>query len=228
MTYEAVLMNEHDQIPKPNHRKPNRQNNRDIGKFYRYHQQNSHNTEDCISLRKIVERLIREGKLNQSQAPAPNANRQINMISTISGGPTLAGPYNRSTKQYVCAAHYPQVFGIEDDWCRKVPKVGWEPITFCEEEEEGIIYPHDHPMIIRAEMADYDVGRVLIDIGSSVNVIFADAFKGPASRQITPLLSFSGDPAQPVGNISLPIAFGVAPRKTMNYDQFLIVDCPTA
>ncbi|CAL2238414.1 unnamed protein product [Prunus armeniaca] len=213
--------------------------NRDTGKFCRYHQQNSHNTEDCISLRKIVKRLIREGKLDHHiakppQASAPNANRQINMISTISGGPTLAGPSNRSMKQYVCAAHYPQVFGIEDDRCRKVLKVGWEPITFCEEEEEGIIYPYDDPMIIRAEIANYNVGRVLIDTRSSVNVIFVDAFKGlgiadsMVNRQITPLLSFSGDLVQPVGSISLPIAFGVAPKKTMTYDQFFIVNCPTA
>ncbi|CAL2265893.1 unnamed protein product [Prunus armeniaca] len=88
------------------------------------------------------------------------------MISTISGGPTLAGPSNQSVKQYVRAAHYPQVFGIEADRHRKFAKVGWEPITFCEEEEEGIIYPHDDLMIIRAEIADYDVGRVLIDTGT--------------------------------------------------------------
>ncbi|XP_016652617.1 PREDICTED: uncharacterized protein LOC107881981 [Prunus mume] len=160
-------MNEHGQIPKPI-RKPNQQDNRDTGKFCRYHQQNNHNTEDCISLRKIVERLIREGKLDQYiarplQALAPNANRQINMNSTISGGPTLVGPSNRSVKQYVRAAHHPQVFGIETDRHHKVPKVGWEPITFCEEEEEGIIYPHDDPMIIGAEITNYDVGRVLID-----------------------------------------------------------------
>ncbi|CAL8163017.1 unnamed protein product [Prunus armeniaca] len=89
-------------------------------------------------------------------------------------------------------------------------------------------------MIIRAEIADYDVGRVLIDTGSSVNVIFADAFKllgiadSMVNRQITPLLSFSGDLVHPVGSISLPIAFDVAPKKIMTYDQFLIVDCPTA
>ncbi|XP_016646946.1 PREDICTED: uncharacterized protein LOC107880249 [Prunus mume] len=88
-------------------------------------------------------------------------------------------------------------------------------------------------MIIRAEIADYDVGRVLIDTGSLVNVIFADAFKGlgiadsMVNRQITPLLSFSGDLVQPVGSISLPIAFDLALRKTMTYDQFLIVDSPT-
>ncbi|CAL8088579.1 unnamed protein product [Prunus armeniaca] len=99
MTYEAVLMNENEIIPKPNNRKPNRQDNRDTGKFCRYHQHNSHNTEDCISLRKIVERLIWDGKLDQyiarpQQAPVPNANRQINMISTISRGPTLVGSSN--------------------------------------------------------------------------------------------------------------------------------------
>ncbi|CAL2270673.1 unnamed protein product [Prunus armeniaca] len=48
------------------------------------------------------------------------------------------------------------------------------------------------------------------------------------NRQITHLLSFSGDLVQPVGSISLPIAFGVAPRKMMTNDQFLIVDCSTA
>ncbi|XP_016651080.1 PREDICTED: uncharacterized protein LOC107881572 [Prunus mume] len=176
-------MNDHGIIPKPNHRKPNRQDNRDTGKFCQYHQHNSHNTEECISVRKIIERLIREGKLDQyiarpSSAPVPNVNRQINVVNTISGGPTLAGSSNRSVKQYVRTAHYPQVFGIEVNRHHRVRKVGWEPITFSENEEKGIIYPHDDPMMIRAEIADYDVGRVLIDNGSSVNVIFADAFNG--------------------------------------------------
>lgn len=50
-----------------------------------------------------------------------------------------------------------------------MPKVRWDPITFCEEEEEGILYPHDDPMIIPAEITDYDVGRVLIDTGHSLS-----------------------------------------------------------
>ncbi|CAL2265252.1 unnamed protein product [Prunus armeniaca] len=89
-------------------------------------------------------------------------------------------------------------------------------------------------MIIRAEIANYDIERVLIDTGSSINVIFSDAFRGlgiadsMVNRQTTLLLSFSEDLVQPVGSVSLPIAFGVTPRKTMTYDQFLIIDCPTA
>ncbi|XP_021812974.1 uncharacterized protein LOC110755955 [Prunus avium] len=268
-SYEAVLMNENEIIPKPSFRKPNRQDGRDTGKFCRYHQQNSHNTEDCISLRKIVERLIREGKFcryhqqnshntedcislrkiverliregkldqyiaRHQQAPVANANQQINMISTISGGLALAGASNRSIKQYVRAAQYPQVLGIEGSRHTKMPKVRWEPISFSEEEEEGIIYPHNDPMIIRAEIAEFDVGRILIDNGSSVNVIFADAFKelgiddSQVNRQLSPLLSFSGDLVQPIGSVSLSISFGTAPRRTMVYDQFLVVDCPTA
>ncbi|XP_021805812.1 uncharacterized protein LOC110749919 [Prunus avium] len=238
-SYEAVLRNENEIIPKPAFRKPSREDGRDTGKFCRYHQQNSHNTKDCISLRKIVERLIREGKLDQyiarpQQAPVPNATRQINMISTISGGPTLAGASNRSIKQHFRAAQYPQVLGIESSRHTKMLKVRWEPITFSEEEEEGIIYPHNDPMIIRAEIAEFDVCRILIDNGSSVNVIFADAFKelgiddSQVNRQLSPLLSFSGDLVQPIGSVSLPISFGIAPRRTMVYDQFLVVDCPTA
>ncbi|KAI5351751.1 hypothetical protein L3X38_004642 [Prunus dulcis] len=156
------------------------------------------------------------------------------MISTISSGPTVAGMSNRSMKQYVRVAQFPQVFGIEVNRHQEVPKVHWEPITFCEEEEEGVLYPYGDPMIIRAEIADYDVGRVLIDTGSSVSVIFAEAFRemgindNQVNRQLTPLLSFSGDLVQPIGSVKLPITFGTAPRKTTTYDQFLIVDCPTA
>ncbi|XP_034218890.1 uncharacterized protein LOC117630254 [Prunus dulcis] len=156
------------------------------------------------------------------------------MISTISGGPTVAGTSHRSMKQYVRAAQFPQVLGIEMNRSHETPKVRWEPITFCQEEEEGILYPHDDPMIIRAEIADYDVGRVLIDTGSSVSLIFAEAFRemgindNQVDRQLTPLLSFSGDLVQPIGSVRLPISFGTAPRRTTTYDQFLIVDCPTA
>lgn len=31
-------------------------------------------------------------------------------------------------------------------------------------------------MIVRVEIANFDVGRILIDTGSSINVIFVDAF----------------------------------------------------
>ncbi|CAL9017536.1 unnamed protein product [Prunus brigantina] len=61
--------------------------------------------ESCIALRNIIEGLIREGKLDKyvhNLPPLSNPHKQqINMISTISGGPTLAGTSNNSIKHYV-------------------------------------------------------------------------------------------------------------------------------
>ncbi|KAI5335479.1 PREDICTED: LOC109946410 [Prunus dulcis] len=52
----------------------------------------------------------------------------------------------------------PQVLGIENARQNKVPKIQWEPITFYEDEEEEFIFPHDDPMIIQAEGANFYVG----------------------------------------------------------------------
>ncbi|CAL8167677.1 unnamed protein product [Prunus armeniaca] len=89
-------------------------------------------------------------------------------------------------------------------------------------------------MIIRAYIADFDVGRILIDAGSSVNVLFPDAFNGlvidhqSLNKEITPLLSFSDDVVEPIGSIQLPLAIGSGPRKAFIYTHFLVVNCPTA
>ncbi|XP_021815355.1 uncharacterized protein LOC110757911 [Prunus avium] len=176
-TYEHVLLTEGEMISKPNNRKLPRRNEKDTGVFCRYHQYNGHDTELCIALRKIVERLINEGKLDQylntKTASDQPSNRQINMIS---GGAPIAETSNRSVKNYVRAVRHPQILSVEGGRNDKTRRIGWEPITFSEEEERGVIFPHSDPMIIRADISDFDVGRILIDTGSSVNVLFIDAF----------------------------------------------------
>ncbi|CAL8167707.1 unnamed protein product [Prunus armeniaca] len=108
------------------------------------------------------------------------------------------------------------------------------PSPSTRKKKKGSSTPHDDPMIIRVEIADLGIGRVLIDTGNLVNIIFADIFgklginDNHVNRQLTPLLTFSGDLVQSVCSVSLTVSFGVALRKTMVYDQFLIVDCPKA
>ncbi|CAL2257394.1 unnamed protein product [Prunus armeniaca] len=88
--------------------------------------------------------------------------------------------------------------------------------------------------LFRADIADFDVGRILIDSGSLVNVLFADTFAGleierqSLNKDITPLLSFSGDVVELIGSIQLPFAIGTSPRRAFVYTHFLVVDCPTA
>ncbi|CAL8168819.1 unnamed protein product [Prunus armeniaca] len=87
------------------------------GVFCRFHQFGGHDTESCVALRNIIEGLIRDGKLDNyvnNLPPPPNPHqRQINMISTISGGPTLAGTSNNSIKHYVLSTYAHQVFSAE-------------------------------------------------------------------------------------------------------------------
>ncbi|CAL9004489.1 unnamed protein product [Prunus brigantina] len=48
------------------------------------------------------------------------------------------------------------------------------------------------------------------------------------NKEITPLLSFSGDVVEPIGSIQLPLAIGSGQRRAFIYTHFLVVSCPTA
>ncbi|KAM2447497.1 hypothetical protein PS1_017825 [Malus domestica] len=127
-----------------------------------------------------------------------------------------------------------QVFHVEDIRGGKYQKPNWDPICFYPEEERGIIYPHNDPLIVEAHIANFDVKRILIDTGASVNIMFAEAFKALnvaehlLDRSISPLISFSGDIVQPLGSIHLPLTIATGPYTATITTNFLVVNCPTA
>ncbi|KAM2493300.1 hypothetical protein PS1_044716 [Malus domestica] len=127
-----------------------------------------------------------------------------------------------------------QVFHVEDIRGGKYQKPNWDPICFYPEEERGIIYPHNDPLIMEAHIANFEVRRILVDIRASVNIMFAEAFralnvaKHLLDRSISPLISFSGDIIQPLGSIHLPFTIGKCPYTATITTNFLVVDWPTA
>ena len=50
------------------------------------------------------------------------------------------------------------------------------PITFLDSDMESCQHPHDDPLVIRAIVVNKTMHRVLIDNGSSVEIVFALAF----------------------------------------------------
>ncbi|KAM2236788.1 hypothetical protein ACFX1S_012219 [Malus domestica] len=225
-------------IPKPKPRQPDYKSTKNTGMFCCYHEYNGHDGEECVILRDHIEALAREGKIDQFLLHPPKDNRnqrQVNVIYSISGGTPMSESSNRAMKnseRTLRPGH--QVFHVEDIRGGKYQKPNWDPICFYPEEERGIIYPHNDPLIVEAHIANFDVKRILIDTGASVNIMFAEAFKALnvaehlLDSSISPLISFSGDIVQPLGSIHLPFTIGTGPYTTTITTNFLVVNCPTA
>jgi hypothetical protein len=92
--------------------------------------------------------------------------------------------------------------------CSKVP------ITFTEEDFELKSVIHNDAMVIVVSIAGWIIGKVLVDNGSSANILFLKTFeKMNLSQHILhppeyPLQGFRGKPIKPVGKISLTVSFG--------------------
>ena len=57
----------------------------------------------------------------------------------------------------------------------KLPRLD-TTITFLDSDMEGCQHPHDNPLVIRVVVANKIVHRVLVDNGSSADIVFASTF----------------------------------------------------
>ena len=57
----------------------------------------------------------------------------------------------------------------------KLPRLD-TAITFSDSDLEGYQHPHDDPLVIRVAVTNKTIHRVLVDNGSSTDIIFASAF----------------------------------------------------
>ncbi|KAK3033121.1 hypothetical protein RJ639_036480 [Escallonia herrerae] len=107
-------------------------------------------------------------------------------------------------------------------------------ITFSDEDSKDIQTPHDDPLVITLRTGNFDVKRVLIDNGSSAEILFYDAFKKmniPTDRlrkMDTPLYVFSNHPVAAEGIIALPVAIGTPPAQANFILDFVVVKVPSA
>ena len=107
-------------------------------------------------------------------------------------------------------------------------------ITFFDLDLEGCQHPHDDPLVVRAVVANKTVHRVLVDNGSSADIIFASAFDkmGIGREKLDPvnthLQGFSGEKVLPLGSIQLVLTLGEPTFQATTTARFLIVDVPSA
>ncbi|XP_022872734.1 uncharacterized protein LOC111391716 [Olea europaea var. sylvestris] len=177
---------------------------RDMSKYYEFHRDHGHTTENCKALQREIEALIKRGLLGSyigndkrpkndgGRDRAPEAKRDgqptAGIINIIVGGIASGGDSNTGRKQY--ARQYMTTPKAHHD--------DLEDITFGMKDLEGVSFPHDDALVISAIVANFEAKRILIDNGSAANILSHEAFTkmGISPEQLktvkTPLQGFGG------------------------------------
>ena len=219
---------------------------KDSTKHCEFHRDHGHRTDDCIQLRKEIEYLIRRGHLHSFVAsegrgqtpppsphhPAPTQHQQpLGEIQVIFGGFMGGGESSSARKAHLRSIRSGETLEIQA--VSKLPHLD-TTITFSDSDMEGYQHPYDDPLVIRVVVANKMVHRVLVDNGSSTDIIFASAFDkiGIGREKQEPvnahLRGFSGERVLPLGSIQLVFTLGDPPCQATTAIRFLIVDVLSA
>ncbi|XP_073025181.1 uncharacterized protein [Primulina eburnea] len=107
-------------------------------------------------------------------------------------------------------------------------------ISFGVEDLRGVVTSHNDALVVTTTITNYDVARIFIDNGSSVNVLFKSTLDQmnmevfefePVS---TPLYGFAGHAIPPLGQIVLPLSLGTDPRRVTKMIALTVVDTSSA
>ncbi|XP_075486226.1 uncharacterized protein LOC142525822 [Primulina tabacum] len=107
-------------------------------------------------------------------------------------------------------------------------------ISFGPEDLKGVNLPYNDALVIQARVANYDIMRVFVDSGSSVNVIFKEALlqmdlQGYQMETVeTALFGFAGHTIYQEGEIILPLTLGTMELKKTVMNTFTVVDAPSS
>ncbi|KAK0600692.1 hypothetical protein LWI29_017527 [Acer saccharum] len=168
---------------------------------------------------------------NGQDRKSPRRNSPNATINTIFGGPHT-GRSNRERMSEVREVMY-EGRSMEINSVQRNPKKGREghdPITFTAEDSDGIDAKPNDAIVVGVRIAHRDVFRVMIDNGSSADILSARVYdelrldRKDLEPFHVPLKGFGGAEVRSLGTVKLPVRFGTAPcRRTIMLD-FVVVD----
>ncbi|XP_019194876.1 PREDICTED: uncharacterized protein LOC109188702 [Ipomoea nil] len=143
----------------------------------------------------------------------------------IVGGPE-GGDSANTRKAWARQLYVGTVYGREES----SKKVCREPIVFTDRDLPAGETPHRDALVIAMDISGVVVRRILVDTGSSVNVLYLETFTkmGLIREQLnpvkTPLAGFTGDSVEAEGSITLPVEIGSYPDVQKLNMKFIVVN----
>ena len=157
-------------------------------KYCRFHRDHGHDTTDCYDLKQQIEALIREGKLQkfvskertdthpQEQAPRweiDHPRPPVGDIRMIIGGTATIGSSKKARKTYLRMVQNVQLTSSIPKIARRESPI----IGFSEDDARRLHLPHNDVLVVSMQVGDYNVHRMLVDNGRSVDILYYPAFQ---------------------------------------------------
>ncbi|KAH7862454.1 hypothetical protein Vadar_005027 [Vaccinium darrowii] len=203
-----------------------------------YHRDWGHMTEDCVEYKKFLDEKVAEGHLKEFLADGKNDAELVEELDyekgpkgTIHMIHGLVAPYTNNEIRHIQRVNgqAKQVMKLGT----KRPRAGGDmetPITFTDDDLDGVTVPHNDALVITLRIGEYDVEKILVDQGASTEIMYYNTFKRmelpPSSLQkcLVPLVGFSAQTVWPMGKVTLPVRAGSVVLST----DFLVVDIPSS
>ncbi|KAL5545185.1 hypothetical protein UlMin_008969 [Ulmus minor] len=163
----------------------------------------------------------RDNHVEEPKEPTPER-----VINVITGGSEISGI------SYSAARRHARV-SVNPETCSSQPPAGEatdQVISFVDNEATSLINPHHDALVISLLVANCKIKRILVDNGSSTNVLFLNALKemkideSNIRRCTTVLVGFSGEQKFTIGDVALPVYAGGI---NLNVN-FAVLDSPSA
>ncbi|GJV31330.1 reverse transcriptase domain-containing protein [Tanacetum coccineum] len=190
---------------------------RNANKFWEFHGEVGHNTDECNHLRKQIEDMLKAGKLSHIIRELKQSSRKDQQKKK---GETFKKEKPQAilmiqSRQRVIRQKITQSFSPN-------PEISFPSLR----DKEGV----KSPLIVEAEIGGHQVHRICIDGGSSFEILYEHCFnqlrpeiKNQMVLATTSLIGFSGEIKWPLGQITLLVKIEDDEHSMSTWMDFMVV-----